>query len=435
MLGTAALVLTYQLSPIARAAAPSGSLEPYTSSTVASVVAPNGDNNPYSIAIVPLTMGKLTAGNLLVVDFNNDAAKPGGGTTVLQVNPSTAAVSVFATGLPITGPVGVAINPVNDGVWLGDFGSTDGSNGNDLLISPAGTVLANFNTTSVNNGGSYSGAKPTFAGVWGQGVSQIPGQVSFYFGTTGSGANGTGGGEVWRIDPHPAGTANGQPVKATYAMIASGLGDNATTRALPVTAGNAAGPQGFAYDAASGTMYVSNDADNSITIIPGAATATGPVSTRQVPVAAGVLNIPENIALMPGSGNLLVANAGNNTLVEINPTTGAVAGSRVLDTGATGALFGLAVTTDSSGHPRIFYVNDTTNTLNVLTYTAAATTPAATPTATPTPTPAVVPSLPAAGRGPGSPSPVLPALLGLASVLFAGGVVLRHRRTRCTAVA
>jgi len=343
----------------------------------------NGDTNPYSIAVVPLSAGKLVAGNVLSVNFNHGSTA-GAGTSIVQVDPATGASSVFASGLPISGPVGIAINPVNDGVWIGGFGSTDGSTSNDMLILPDGTVKANYNATSVNAKPGYSGVKPTFDGVWGEGVSKHAGQVSFYYGTTGSGPNGTGGGQVWRIDPHPTGTANGQPVNSTYATIATGLADNASTKALPVTPGNAAGPQGFAYNDATGVMYVSNDADNTITAIPDAATATGPTHTRTVPVAAGVLNTPENIALNPVNGDLLVVNAGTNTLTEINPATGAVLGSRVLDTGAHNALFGLAVTTDAHGSPVIYYSNDNDNdnTLNVLrtTGTTGATGATVTPT-------------------------------------------------------
>jgi hypothetical protein len=359
-----------------------GTLAPFTASRVSSV-AVNGDTNPYSIAVVPLSAGKLVAGNVLSVNFNHGSTA-GAGTSIVQVDPATGASSVFASGLPISGPVGIAINPVNDGVWIGGFGSTDGSTSNDMLILPDGTVKANYNATSVNAKPGYSGVKPTFDGVWGEGVSKHAGQVSFYYGTTGSGPNGTGGGQVWRIDPHPTGTANGQPVNSTYATIATGLADNASTKALPVTPGNAAGPQGFAYNDATGVMYVSNDADNTITAIPDAATATGPTHTRTVPVAAGVLNTPENIALNPVNGDLLVVNAGTNTLTEINPATGAVLGSRVLDTGAHNALFGLAVTTDAHGSPVIYYSNDNDNdnTLNVLrtTGTTGATGATVTPT-------------------------------------------------------
>ena len=84
--------------------------------TVASLIAPDGDRDPFGIAIVPLTMGKLTAGNLLVAEFGNKQGTAGAGTTILQVNPATGKTSVFFHGAPVAGPVGVAINPANDGV-------------------------------------------------------------------------------------------------------------------------------------------------------------------------------------------------------------------------------------------------------------------------------------------------------------------------------
>jgi hypothetical protein len=346
-----------------------GTLAPFAASRVASVSV-QGESTPYSVAVVPLSVGKLVAGNVLAVNFNNGGyAAAGTGTTIVQVDPSTGASTLFAT-VPLTGPVGIAINPTNDGVWVGSFGSGDGTTGGDLLILPDGTVKAQYTTATVSANPGYAGPKPTFDGVWGEGVSQHAGQVSFYYGTTGSGSTGTGGGQVWRIDPHPMGAANGQPLNSTYVQVAGGLAGNADAKALPVTAANAAGPQGFAYDATSDTLYVSNDANDTITKIGGAASATSTVTTQQVPVAAGALSTPENIAIDPTTGDLLVVNAGNNTLVQLNPTTGAVVGSRVLDTGATGALFGLAVTTDAAGKPVIFYSNDNDNTLNVLRYQA-----------------------------------------------------------------
>lgn len=339
-------------------------LTPFKAQTIASISAPNGDNNPYGLAIVPVGSGKLSAGNLLVTDFNNSGGAAGGGSSILQVDPNTGVVSTFTSGSPISGPVGVAINPINDGVWIGDFGSTDGSTSNDLLILADGSLKANFNAQSTSTTVT-SGDQPTFNGVWGQGVSDVSGRVSFYYGTTGSGSAGTGGGEVWRIDPHPTGLVNGQPVHSTYVEVASGLGDNATSSTLPVNAANAAGPQGFAYDAASGVLYVSDDANNTIYALPGAATATAPV-TPQIVASGGAINVPENIAIDPANGDLLVANAGDNTLTEIDPSTGAVVGSRVLDNGAAGALFGLVATTGTNGRVDIYYVDDNTNTLQEL---------------------------------------------------------------------
>lgn len=361
LLGALALGAGMTLAPAAAGASPSQghvSGQP-VGQPLASAAAANGDVNPYGIAVVPQTTGNLVAGNLLVADFNNSAGTPGSGTSVVQVDPATGTATTFASGLPISGPVGIAINPVNDLVWVGDFGSSNGSTSNDLLLLPNGTVKANFNPSTTASPVS-SGQQPTFNGVWGMGVSQTSAGVSFYYGTAGSGSAGTGGGEVWRLDPHPTATSpNGQPLASTYVELATGLGDNATTKAVPVTAANAAGPEGLAFDAANGTLYVADDANNTIYAIQGASTATGPV-TPIVVASGGVINTPENIVIDPNTGDLLVANAGNNTLAVIDPTTGNVLWSRVLDTGAPGALFGLAAVANA-GHTTVYYDDNNTN--------------------------------------------------------------------------
>ena len=43
----------------------------HTVATVASTIPANGDVNPYGVAIVPRSQGQLTAGDVLVSNFNN----------------------------------------------------------------------------------------------------------------------------------------------------------------------------------------------------------------------------------------------------------------------------------------------------------------------------------------------------------------------------
>ena len=218
-----------------------GGITSLNNQPIASVVAPNGDRNPFGIAVVPLTMGKMVKGDILVADFGNVDGTLPEGTSILQINPYTGQTTVFFSGAPVAGPVGLAINPVNDAVWVGDYGSAqDGTATNDLVISATGTILANFSDTSTANAAS-------FLGVWGQGVSQAAGEVSFYYGNAGNATTGTGGGDVWRIDPHPTGPANGQPLHSTYAQIANGQAQTAAGG----NAASAAGPQGLVYDNAN----------------------------------------------------------------------------------------------------------------------------------------------------------------------------------------
>jgi len=114
------------------------------------------------------------------------------------------------------------------------------------------------------------------------------------------------------------------------------------------------------------------------------------------------LNQPAGIAIDPLNGDLLVVNQGNNNLVELalnpkppvapqlpmgpagpvppapvpmpmpagpqppQPPLAHVVGQKVLDTGAAGALFGIAATTDAAGNLVVYYTDDNTNTLDML---------------------------------------------------------------------
>jgi sugar lactone lactonase YvrE len=348
---------SYQSAGAASSAASAqGQLSSLKDSAIGSVVAPNGDQNPFALAVVPITAGALTQGNLLVADFSNAGGVAGQGMTIMQVNPTTHAASPFFSDPSASGPVGIAINPPNDFVWVGSYGAAgDGTGANDLLISPTGSLVATFNDTSTSDAAS-------FLGIWGQGVSDVNGAVSFYWGNAGNATTGTGGGDVWRLDPHPTGPTNGQPINSTYTQIANGqaqtpAGGNAAT---------AAGPQGFAFDASNGVLYETNDSSNTLYAIPGAATTRGPV-TAKVVFSGEPLSSPENVVIDPANGNLLVANAGNNNLVEITPNGQVVADRHLARGEPAGALFGLAVSTDSVGNPVIYYGDDIENSLHELT--------------------------------------------------------------------
>jgi len=155
---------------------------------------------------------------------------------------------------------------------------------------------------------------------------------------------------------------------------------------LPVSATNAAGPQGFAYDSSTGVLYVSDDANNTIFAIPDAATATSSLNPVVV-TSGGAINAPEKIAFGPATVDLLVADAGDNTLVTLDPATGATVSSRGLDHGATGALFGIAVVPDTHGinGSTPYYDDGNTNNIYALPLPPAPPGPPAPPTS-PAPT-------------------------------------------------
>src|SRR5215471_10736083 len=112
-----------------------GTAEAGTIKVVASTVPSNGDVNPYGIVVVPVTMGSLTAGNLLISNFNNSANLQGTGTTIVQITPS-GTVSLFAqidTGkLPGLCPGGVGLTTAlvalrSGWVVVGSLPTTDGT--------------------------------------------------------------------------------------------------------------------------------------------------------------------------------------------------------------------------------------------------------------------------------------------------------------------
>ena len=351
---TVAVVTATSSAAPAYGAMATGGIGAAPDKTVASLIAPDGDRDPFGIAIVPLTMGKLTAGNLLVAEFGDKQGTAGAGTTILQVNPATGKTSVFFRGGPVAGPVGVAVNPANDGVWVGDYGkAASGTAANDLLILPNGKVKA------VYTGATTHGAA-SLVGVWGQGVSASDGKVSFYYGNAGNAGTGTGGGDVVRLTPHPKGPVNGQPVNATYARIATGQGE--TPRGG--NAATAAGPQGYAF-AADGTLYETNDADNTLYAIPHAAIATSPATT-QIVYRGHALQSPENVVIDPRNGDLLVVSANDNRLVVITPGGKLVATRDLAAHQPAGALFGLAIGTNPAGDLVLYYTNSNTSTLHEL---------------------------------------------------------------------
>ena len=57
-------------------------------SKIASTVPAKGDVDPYGLAVVPATAGRLTAGDILVSNFNDKANVQGTGTTIVQVSPA-----------------------------------------------------------------------------------------------------------------------------------------------------------------------------------------------------------------------------------------------------------------------------------------------------------------------------------------------------------
>ena len=344
-----------------RAAASAGNISGLVDTVVGPTTASNGDTNPYDLAVVPFSSGLLVAGDVLVADFNSAAGVSGAGVSIVEVNPETGTSVTFYQGSSITGPVGIAINPNNDFVWVGFYGGPDSSNSNAYdgansgvaIISPAGSLVKTL-------------TGPDFVGVWGQAVSDVGGQVQFYWPNAGNGVTGLGGsattagmeGAVWRDDP-----ANGFANTAlTSGLAATPAGTN-SAGALPA---NPTGPRGMVYDPTNDTVYVSDDADNTIYAIGHAHSATGS-SAPQTVLSGGPLSSPQQITIDPANGDLLVVNgATNNDLIELTTSGQIVATRDLAPSEPAGGLFGLTATVNSQGSMVVYYDNANDNTLHVL---------------------------------------------------------------------
>src|SRR5712692_3821200 len=57
-------------------------------STIASTIPSNGDLNPYGTAVVQRSVGRLTQGDVLVSNFNNNLNQAGRGNTIVEISPN-----------------------------------------------------------------------------------------------------------------------------------------------------------------------------------------------------------------------------------------------------------------------------------------------------------------------------------------------------------
>jgi hypothetical protein len=110
---------------------------------------------------------------------------------------------------------------------------------------------------------------------------------------------------------------------------------------------------------------VADTLGNRIAAIPNAVFRFFSAGTGFTVTRGRFLNGPLGLVIAPG-GNILTVNSGNGNLVETTPFGAQIAVRRLDSSGSppgAGALFGLAV---KPGHDAVYYVDDATNTLNLL---------------------------------------------------------------------
>jgi len=325
---------------------------------IASTVPANGDVNPYGVAIVPVSVGDLTAGNILVSNFNNSSNLQGTGTTIVQITPrgtQSLFAQIDAATLPGACPGGIGLTTAlavlpSGWVVVGSLPTTDGTSataeaGCLLVLDAKGNVVETIANSSIN-------------GPWDMTAVQ-EGDDAFLFvtnvlnGTVAGGGNVANGGTVVRIalELH----SGAPPTVQSMVTIGSGFAERTDPAALVI------GPTGLGL-AHDGTLYVADSLNNRIAAIPNALRTQSSAGTGTTIKEGRFLNDPLGLAI-DFFGDILTVN-GNNGLLVITTARGDSLGAALLDSSGTppgsGALFGLAVSPFG-----IYYVDDATNTLNI----------------------------------------------------------------------
>jgi hypothetical protein len=330
----------------------------HRTSVIASTVPGNGDVNPYGVAVIRRSTGDLFRGNVLVSNFNNKANVQGTGTTIVEITPSGkmfvfARISRHLRSCP--GGVGLttALTVLRSGwVIVGSLPTKKGAvsgPGCLIVLDRFGHVRETFKGGGIN-------------GPWDMGSLDLGGQAVLFVtnvlnGTVAAKGKVVFGGTVLRLVIRIP--AFGLPFIRFNTTIGSGFPERLDPAALVI------GPTGVNLGR-HGVLYVADTLSNRIAAIPNAVFRAFSAG-RGFTVSRGRHLVgPLGLVIAP-NGNILTVNSGNGNLVETTPF-GAQIAVRRLDSGGgpppgAGDLFGLAV---KPGHRAVYYVDDGTNTLNLL---------------------------------------------------------------------
>jgi hypothetical protein len=304
---------------------------------IGSVIDPvNGAQNPYGLTIAPSTNGKLTAGDLVVCNFNSKYNQQGSGKSIVAIHPIPGSTPIHLTqNASSLGCDALALGPSDD-IWAADMTAN-----NNPIFDPNGKLLLNIT------------GKP-FSQPWGQVFAQPPsGPPAFYESNARTGT-------IVRINLGSS---------FTFDVIAKNFPRN---RGVP---GTALAPSGLAYDPTIDTLYFADGKNNTIVAISNVSTVpkggitainngmqfSGPsAGNARIVYAGSPLNGPISTALLP-NGNLVVGNTldpdGTNLLIEVSPA-GQIVDTVNVDTGPAGALFGIAATGTTSANTIIYFNDD-----------------------------------------------------------------------------
>ena len=331
-------------------------------SQIASTVPAEGDVNPYGLAVVPASAGRLTAGHVLVSNFNDKANVQGTGSTIVQVSPA-GQTSLFAdvarlpAGMACPGGVGLTTAlGILPGGWV-VVGSLPTTTGGALPGLEPGRVpdRAERPGHPGRDHHQQEHRRPLGPGRdvdrdVGAGVRlQRPGRQHHHQPRDPGDRQLHGGAP--RLRPKNLGTTS-PPALTSTTVVGSGYPWTADKAALVLA------PTGLALGH-NGTLYVADTQTNTISAIPQATTrTTAQVATAGLLSAGGALDAPLGMTLAP-NGDLIVVNGNNGNAVEITPA-GRQLTTRTLVKNGAGDLFGIITMPNG-----ILAVNDGTNALEL----------------------------------------------------------------------
>lgn len=348
----------------------------HTVSTIASTVPGNGDVNPYGVAKVERTIGNLTAGHILISNFNNSGNAQGTGTTIVDVS-TDGSVSVFAqinaSTLPGPCPGGVGLTTAlavlrSGWVIVGSLPTTDGTS----ATAQAGCLIVldnKGNTVETFYGSLINGPWDMTAFDGGDWAALFVTNV--LNGTQAANGSVVNQGTVVRINVRVSDTV--APWIESLTVVGSGFPERTDPAALVI------GPTGVALSLGCSksdlddcvrswgdkepVLYVADTLGNRIAVIEHPLSRQNSGGTGHTLTSGGSLNGPLGLTVAQGS-HLLTVNGGDGYVTEITPDGHQIAKTLLDNSGnppGSGALFGLIF---DPGHGLIF-VDDATNTLNV----------------------------------------------------------------------
>jgi hypothetical protein len=341
-------------------AAPAGFLSSlHAISTIGSTVPANGDVNPYGLAVVPTSVGSLTAGDYLVSNFNAKSNNQGTGTTIVELSPS-GKLSLFATinakKLPGACPGGVGLTTALS-ILPGGYvvvGSLPTTNGMSATAQYGCLIVLNSQGQPVE-----TIAGNNIQGPWDM-TSVTQGSTTTLFvsnvlnGGAAEGVVTINNSTVLRI--RLSSSAGHAPNVQSETVVANKIPWRDDKTALAI------GPTGVAL-AKSGTLYVADTLENRIIAIPNALTRTTALADNNIALTSGGhLKQPLGLVLAP-NGDILTTNAGDGNIVETTAAGQQIATAAGDAKSGAGSLFGLAIAPGGKG---LVYVDDGLNTLRLL---------------------------------------------------------------------